>query len=218
MGDAVREARKRASMSQADLAKQLGVSYQAISRWERGKDRIPVERAREISEILDTDLRLFLEAESRLSREEFAESLELPAEVAEWLVHTQITRGATPRRIGIAAVLGYIMQSQSNQDLCMAAATAIDIGKLTMDEAVCCFEVEDPGQFRAGGKLAKLIWGPHPLAPIHYTRGAVVKPAKARAQMEGIMKRWHEHEMDFAKWRADQARARVDAATNAAKI
>ena len=47
-GDLVREARKRAGLSQAELAQRLGTSQSAVARWERGAVHPSLENLRAI--------------------------------------------------------------------------------------------------------------------------------------------------------------------------
>ena len=58
MGKAIREGRDRLGMSQEALAERLGVSRQAVSKWEMGTSVPSPENRRALSEILGTDLQV----------------------------------------------------------------------------------------------------------------------------------------------------------------
>lgn len=55
----LRDLRKRKNMSQADLAKKLGITVTTISRYERGQRKIPVEKAKRLGEILEVNWIIF---------------------------------------------------------------------------------------------------------------------------------------------------------------
>lgn len=58
MGQAqrIREARERLGISQETLAEQVGVSRQAVSKWEMGNTEPSLENLRALSEVLNVDL------------------------------------------------------------------------------------------------------------------------------------------------------------------
>lgn len=58
MSKAIREGRERLGMSQEALAERLGVSRQAVSKWEMGTSVPSPENRRALSEILGTDLQV----------------------------------------------------------------------------------------------------------------------------------------------------------------
>lgn len=58
MSKAIREGRDRLGMSQEALAERLGVSRQAVSKWEVGTSVPSPENRRALSEILGTDLQV----------------------------------------------------------------------------------------------------------------------------------------------------------------
>lgn len=60
VGQRIREARTRRGMTQAQIAKKLGISYQVMQRYERG-EKLGVARLFEIAEILDVDAALLLQ-------------------------------------------------------------------------------------------------------------------------------------------------------------
>lgn len=55
-GDLLREARRRAGLSQAELASRAGVPRSAIGRWERGEVLPSLERLRELIRACDLEL------------------------------------------------------------------------------------------------------------------------------------------------------------------
>jgi transcriptional regulator with XRE-family HTH domain len=52
IGNRIKQARIEAGFSQSALGKELGVSFQQIQKYERGKNRVSLSRAEKISEIL----------------------------------------------------------------------------------------------------------------------------------------------------------------------
>lgn len=56
MASELKIARVRADMSQAQVAKSIGVSSVTVSLWELGKRDIPPARAKQLSELLSIDL------------------------------------------------------------------------------------------------------------------------------------------------------------------
>ena len=58
MSKAIREGRDRLGMSQEALAERLGVSRQAVSKWEMGTSVPSPENRRALSEILGTGLQV----------------------------------------------------------------------------------------------------------------------------------------------------------------
>ena len=57
-GMLIREARRRAGVSQAELARRIGTTQSAIARLERGKTEPSLKRVREILRALGLDLRV----------------------------------------------------------------------------------------------------------------------------------------------------------------
>ena len=53
--------RENFNMSIATLSKQMGISYQAISQWEKGIRQIPAKRINELSAIFGIPEQYFLE-------------------------------------------------------------------------------------------------------------------------------------------------------------
>ncbi len=52
IGRRIAEARREKGMSQAELATRMSISFQAVSRWERGESMPEITRLRLLSELL----------------------------------------------------------------------------------------------------------------------------------------------------------------------
>lgn len=59
-GDLVREARKRAGLTQAELAARAHTTQSAIARWESGRTSISLDDVRRLVGLCGLDLELFL--------------------------------------------------------------------------------------------------------------------------------------------------------------
>lgn len=58
MGDRIRKLRRDANMTQEELAKRIGVQYQAVNKYEKGLvTNIPIERLEKIAFALNTTVR-----------------------------------------------------------------------------------------------------------------------------------------------------------------
>lgn len=68
IGRRIREARKAARYSQADLAKTLDVSHQQVQKYEAGIDRVSVARLLDVCETLNIDAAAFLAGLQELRR------------------------------------------------------------------------------------------------------------------------------------------------------
>lgn len=67
VGQRVRARRKMLSMSQTELGKQLGVTFQQVQKYERGTNRIGSSRLFRVSNALDVPVAFFFEgAETKL--------------------------------------------------------------------------------------------------------------------------------------------------------
>lgn len=67
-GSVIREKREKANMSQAELAKQLGVSQPCIARYERNTLAIPLGIVPELTKILNFDANeLFADCQNSMS-------------------------------------------------------------------------------------------------------------------------------------------------------
>ncbi len=62
IGNKIAEARKKASISQAQFAEQLFISAQAVGKWERGESMPDIITFNRMAEILDVDLNYFSES------------------------------------------------------------------------------------------------------------------------------------------------------------
>lgn len=62
LGEAVRAQRKLRNMSQSELAKALGLTFQQVQKYERGANRIAVSTLVKIAEALDHPIMHFLNA------------------------------------------------------------------------------------------------------------------------------------------------------------
>ena len=60
IGEKIRKLRLTKGLSQKDLAKYVGVTYQQIQNYEKGKSKIPVDRLIKIAEALEVSLDFFL--------------------------------------------------------------------------------------------------------------------------------------------------------------
>jgi len=60
IGEKIRKLRLTKGFSQKDLAKYVGVTYQQIQNYEKGKSKIPVDRLIRIAEALEVSLDYFL--------------------------------------------------------------------------------------------------------------------------------------------------------------
>jgi transcriptional regulator with XRE-family HTH domain len=59
-GDLVREARRRAGLMQADLARLAGTTQSAIARWESGRTAVSLDDVRRLVRLCGYDLELML--------------------------------------------------------------------------------------------------------------------------------------------------------------
>ncbi|OBI22335.1 hypothetical protein A5712_12950 [Mycobacterium sp. E2327] len=59
-GDLVREARRRAALTQAELATRAGTTQSAIARWESGRTAISLDDVRRLTRLCGFDLELML--------------------------------------------------------------------------------------------------------------------------------------------------------------
>lgn len=65
IGKFIREIRKKNNLTQNDLAEKLGVTYQAVSKWENGKNIPDISLLKEISKIFNVDINELLEGEEK---------------------------------------------------------------------------------------------------------------------------------------------------------
>ena len=62
-GQIVKEYRQAKGMSQMELAEIIGVSYQQVQKYEKGTNRISVERLKQIAKALDVPINEFFSPE-----------------------------------------------------------------------------------------------------------------------------------------------------------
>jgi transcriptional regulator with XRE-family HTH domain len=72
VGARIRVLRKRSKMSQAELGKALGVTFQQIQKYENGKNRVGAGRLHLVSTTLDVPISEFFAGASETSRSSFA--------------------------------------------------------------------------------------------------------------------------------------------------
>ena len=56
IGARIRESRLAAKMTQADLAKELGISFQQLQKYEKGSNRISAARLYQICKLLEVEI------------------------------------------------------------------------------------------------------------------------------------------------------------------
>lgn len=61
IGDKIAAARKKANLSQAELAQQVSISAQAVGKWERGESMPDISTLNRLAELLGVDLNYFSE-------------------------------------------------------------------------------------------------------------------------------------------------------------
>ncbi len=66
IGKRLREARLANGVSQEALGKALGITFQQVQKYERGKDRIGGSRLWDISNVLETPVGFFFDGLARL--------------------------------------------------------------------------------------------------------------------------------------------------------
>lgn len=68
-GQLVKEYRKVKGMSQMELAEVIGVSYQQVQKYEKGTNRISVDRLKQIANALDVPINEFFSSEKLIVSE-----------------------------------------------------------------------------------------------------------------------------------------------------
>ena len=61
-GDLIREARRRADLTQAELAKRAGTAQPAVARWESGRTAVSLDDVRRLVRLCGFDLEVMLVA------------------------------------------------------------------------------------------------------------------------------------------------------------
>lgn len=108
----IREGRIAQNMTQMNLADAMGVSYQAVSNWERGNSMPDISKLEELCHALKLDVTDLLGMESRetavvtkiLKEEEPALTAEELAEVAPVLLPVQIKAHARKQKLNLSAL------------------------------------------------------------------------------------------------------------------
>lgn len=65
IGQFIKAIRKNNNLSQADLADKLGVTYQAVSKWENGKNLPDISILQQISKMFNVDIDEILAGETK---------------------------------------------------------------------------------------------------------------------------------------------------------
>ena len=112
LGERIAYYRKKAGYSQEGLAERLGVSRQAISKWETGEATPDAERIIALAAALgiSTDTLLLGKEEPAAKPYTEAETVQQPAPTPEWLDHLPRHIGRLFREKGYIA--GYIVAAQ----------------------------------------------------------------------------------------------------------
>lgn len=69
VAELIKEIRRARGMSQMKLAETVGVSYQQIQKYEKGVNKISIERLQQISKALDISINLFFQSEKEMVSE-----------------------------------------------------------------------------------------------------------------------------------------------------
>lgn len=89
IGKKIKKLREISGLSQSELAEKIGVSYQQIQKYERGKSSISVDRLYQIADVLKVPVKIFFEEEHKgvaESREEYKTGIfELEKEEVQFL-------------------------------------------------------------------------------------------------------------------------------------
>ena len=89
VGNKIATARKKINLSQADLAKQVSISSQAVGKWERGESMPDISTLNRLAEILGVDLNYFSETfKSNVSESQFETTQKQTAEILTTKVKT----------------------------------------------------------------------------------------------------------------------------------
>ena len=89
VGNKIATARKKMNLSQADLAKQVSISSQAVGKWERGESMPDISTLNRLAEILGVDLNYFSETfKSNVSESQFETTQKQTAEILTTKVKT----------------------------------------------------------------------------------------------------------------------------------
>ena len=61
VGSRLRMRRRMLNMSQADLAKTIGVTFQQVQKYEKGKNRVSASRLQQVGRVLDVPIEFFFD-------------------------------------------------------------------------------------------------------------------------------------------------------------
>ena len=75
VAERIRMQRKVRGLSQTELGKALGVSYQQVQKYENGKNRLGASRLQQIANVLDVTPDFFFEGESAKAVNEVSEEI-----------------------------------------------------------------------------------------------------------------------------------------------
>lgn len=168
IGKAIRTARIEKNMTQMELADQMGVSFQAVSNWERGSSMPDIAKLETLSQILDLDIHLLLGGQSQasmavekvLTEPEAVLSVKELAEVAPILspdqVHAEVNKatqdgGAKTTLKDISPLLPFLDEDMTDEiignihydSLAELACAAPFLSESQLDALVCKADTSD---------------------------------------------------------------------------
>jgi transcriptional regulator with XRE-family HTH domain len=116
IGDRIKAARMQAGLSQTDLGERLGVTFQQIQKYEKGRNRVPADRVVKMTAILGRPISYFLPevdggtipADDGLSTKLFATSSGLRMAKAFVASDPKVQQAMRYAVEGIAKAYGYI--------------------------------------------------------------------------------------------------------------
>ena len=71
IGKLIKEIREKNHLTQGELADKLGVTYQAVSKWENGKNIPDIAILKRISELYDVDINTLLDLKKEKKKRYF---------------------------------------------------------------------------------------------------------------------------------------------------
>lgn len=156
LGERIAYYRKKAGYSQEGLAERLGVSRQAISKWETGEATPDAERIIVLAAALgiSTDTLLLGKEEPERPYTE-AETVRQPAPTPEWLDHLPRHIGRLFREKGYIA--GYIVAAQGAGDPAGGAAGALRLWQYSFHAEQCVGHAGLLGQHERYGRHVRCL-------------------------------------------------------------
>lgn len=130
-GAEIREARIRKNMTQNALADEMGVSFQAVSNWERGSSMPDISKLEDLSRILQVDLHRILGAEG-----ETVDAVLKKAERGETLTCGELEAAAPLMEPETLARLAEQRAEQGPMELADCVALAPFLGRETVEALV----------------------------------------------------------------------------------